>query len=76
MVAPVMEELAADYDGKITVAKLDIDANPNTAMKFRVMSIPTVILFKDGQPVDVMVGFRPKPAYTGNIDKHLSEAVA
>ena len=70
MVAPVMEDLAGEYEGKITVAKLDVDANPQTAMKFKVMSIPTIILFKDGQPVDVMVGAAPKAKFVAALTKH------
>lgn len=52
MIAPVLEELAADYEGKADILKLDVDENPSTAAKYEVMSIPTLIVFKDGQPVD------------------------
>ena len=55
-VAPTIEKLGDEFDGQVTVAKVDVDANQQTAMKFRVMSIPTVILFKDGEPVELMVG--------------------
>jgi thioredoxin 1 len=55
-VAPTIEKLAEEFEGQVKVAKLDVDANQQTAMKFRVMSIPTVILFKNGQPVELMVG--------------------
>ena len=71
MVGPVIEELSGDYDGKIKVGKLNVDDNPRTAMSFRVMSIPTVILFKDGQPVETLVGAMPKSAYRSRLDKHL-----
>jgi thioredoxin 1 len=71
MVAPVMEEIAKDYEGKVTVAKLDVDANPQTAMRYRVMSIPTIILFKDGQPAEVMVGARPKSQFVAQLSKHV-----
>uniref|UniRef100_A0A7C2FV51 Thioredoxin n=1 Tax=Thermus islandicus TaxID=540988 RepID=A0A7C2FV51_9DEIN len=71
MIAPIMEELAQEYDGKLVVAKLDVDENPKTAMRFRVMSIPTVILFKEGQPVEVLVGAQPKRNYQARIEKHL-----
>ena len=71
MVGPVIEELSGDYDGKIKVGKLNVDDNPKTAMSFRVMSIPTVILFKDGQPVETLVGAMPKSAYQARLDKHL-----
>jgi thioredoxin 1 len=70
-VAPVIEELAGDYSGKVKVGKLNVDDNPKTAEQYRVMSIPTVILFKDGQAVEVMVGAQNKAAYQKQIDKHL-----
>lgn len=60
MIAPVLEELAADYEGKADILKLDVDENPSTAAKYEVMSIPTLIVFKDGQPVDKVVGFNQK----------------
>jgi thioredoxin 1 len=71
-IAPILEELAGDYEGKLTIAKLDVDANPNTAMKYRVMSIPTLILFKDGQVVDTIVGARPKGQFQQLLNKHIS----
>jgi thioredoxin 1 len=71
MVSPVIEELASDFEGRIKVGKLNVDDNQRTAMSFRVMSIPTVILFKDGQPVETMVGAMPKSAYQARLEKHL-----
>jgi thioredoxin 1 len=62
MVAPVLEELATEKAGQLTVAKLDVDQNPNTARDFQVVSIPTMILFKDGQPVKRIVGAKGKAA--------------
>ncbi|BBZ36563.1 thioredoxin [Mycolicibacterium confluentis] len=62
MVAPVLEEIAAEKSGQLTVAKLDVDANPNTARDFQVVSIPTLILFKDGEPVKRIVGAKGKAA--------------
>lgn len=62
MVAPVLEEIAAEQAGQLTVAKLDVDANPNTARDFQVVSIPTMILFKDGEPVKRIVGAKGKAA--------------
>ena len=62
MVAPVLEEIAAERAGQLTVAKLDVDANPDTARDFQVVSIPTMILFKDGQPVKRIVGAKGKAA--------------
>ena len=71
MIAPVLEELAGDYDGKADILKLDVDENPSTAAKFEVMSIPTLIVFKDGEPVDKVVGFQPKENLAEVLDKHL-----
>ncbi|BBX75614.1 thioredoxin [Mycobacterium shinjukuense] len=62
MVAPVLDEIAAERSGSLTVAKLDVDANPQTAREFQVVSIPTLILFKDGQPVKRIVGAKGKAA--------------
>jgi thioredoxin 1 len=59
--APIMEQLATEYDGKLKVGKLDIDENNELAIKFGVRSIPTMLFFKGGQPVDKMVGAMPKP---------------
>jgi len=72
IVAPVMEDLAKEYEGKVKVARLDVDANPQTAMRFRVMSIPTIILFKNGRPVEVMVGAAPKSSFVARLNKHVS----
>jgi thioredoxin 1 len=62
MVAPVLEEIASEKAGALTVAKLDVDANPTTARDFQVVSIPTMILFKDGEPVKRIVGAKGKAA--------------
>jgi thioredoxin 1 len=62
MVAPVLEEIATERAGHLTVAKLDVDANPETARDFQVVSIPTMILFKSGQPVKRIVGAKGKAA--------------
>lgn len=62
MVAPVLEEIAAERAGQLTIAKLDVDANPETARDFQVVSIPTLILFKNGQPVKRIVGAKGKAA--------------
>ncbi len=72
MVAPVVEEIAAENAGKLKVLKLDVDENQNTAMQYNVSSIPTLILFKDGQPVERMVGFSPKDRLLSKISPHLS----
>lgn len=60
VIAPVVEELAQEYNGKIKIGKLDIDDNQGTAMKFGVRSIPTLLLFKNGKVVDTIVGAQPK----------------
>ena len=60
MIAPHLDELAAEMDGKVTVAKLNIDENPQTPMKYGVRGIPTLILFKDGKPAATKVGAAPK----------------
>ena len=71
MVAPVLEEIASERSEQLTVAKLDVDANPETAQSFQVVSIPTMILFKDGQPVKRIVGAKGKAALL----RELSDAV-
>jgi len=60
MVAPILDEIAAEQAGKLTIAKLDIDANPDAAMRYGVMSIPTMILFVDGEPKKTIVGAKGK----------------
>jgi thioredoxin 1 len=60
MVGPVIEEIAGDHDGKVVVGKLNVDENPATASKFGIMSIPTIILFKDGEPAKKVIGARSK----------------
>lgn len=71
MIAPVLEDLAVDYEGKADILKLDVDQNQATAAKFEVMSIPTLIVFKDGQPVDKVVGFQPKENLAQVLDKQV-----
>lgn len=71
MVAPTLEKLAGEFAGKATIAKLDVDQNPQTANLFHVRSIPTLILFKNGQIVDRAVGALPEPALRKLIQKHL-----
>ena len=72
MVAPVVEDLAKEYEGKVSFMKLNVDDNPNTARQYGVMSIPTLMIFKSGQPVSNIIGFRPKP----ELKKSLDEALA
>ena len=68
MIAPAVHDLALEYDGKLNVAKLDVDSAPNIAMKYRVSSIPALIFFKDGKPVDQVIGAVPKGALKKKID--------
>jgi thioredoxin 1 len=62
MVAPVLEEIAKEHGEKLTIAKMDIDANPAIPRDYQIMSIPTLILFQDGKPVKQIVGAKPKAA--------------
>ena len=71
MIAPILDEVAKDYDGKLTVAKLDIDANPATPAKYGIRGIPTLILFKGGQVAAHKVGALSKSQLTAFIDSHL-----
>ncbi|MEW9670786.1 thioredoxin [Ammoniphilus sp. 3BR4] len=71
MIAPVLEELDAEIGDKIKIAKLNVDENPETASRFGVMSIPTLLVVKDGSVVDKVVGFQPKDALLGTLNKHL-----
>jgi thioredoxin 1 len=72
MLGPVIEEIANDLKDKANVYKLNVDENPEMQSKFSVMSIPTVILFKDGQVVDTLVGVQHKDAYVNAINKALA----
>src|SRR5713101_7713669 len=72
MLAFVNEEAATENAGKIKVLKLDVDENQNTAMQYNVSSIPTLILFKQGQPVERVVGFSPKDRLMSKLSPHLS----
>jgi thioredoxin 1 len=69
--APTVDALAADYAGKVTVGKLNVDDNPNTALKFQIRGIPALLLFKGGQIVESIVGLVPKEDLKKAIDKHI-----
>ncbi|MDP5272587.1 thioredoxin [Chengkuizengella axinellae] len=71
MVAPVLEELDQEIGNDLKIAKVNVDDNPESASRFGVMSIPTLIVFKDGEPVDKVVGFQPKDALKSVVSKHL-----
>ncbi|MCH7975204.1 MAG: thioredoxin [Bacteroidetes bacterium] len=68
VIAPTIEEIAADYEGRARVAKLDTDSNPEVAMKYGIRSIPSLIFFKDGHPVDQMIGVVPKNVLAEKLD--------
>ena len=72
MVAPVLEEIAAEQGGKLKVVKMDVDENGNTAAQLGISSIPTLILYKGGKPVERVVGFQPKQRLMSKIEPHLS----
>jgi thioredoxin 1 len=71
MVAPVLEEIASERAAELTIAKIDIDANPDTARNFQVISIPTMILFKAGEPVKRIVGAKSKAALLRELAEEL-----
>jgi thioredoxin 1 len=68
MLAPTIEELASEYEGKAVIGKVDVDANPNLATQFGIRSIPTLLLFKGGKVVDKQVGVVPKIVLTQKLD--------
>lgn len=76
MIAPIVKEIASDYADSLNVAKLDVDNNPVTATQFGVQSIPTLILFKDGQPVERIVGYMPKERLMDRVRPHLATTPA
>ena len=71
MVAPVVEEIADQYEGQVKVVKLNTDENPNVASQYGIRSIPTLMIFKDGQRVDMVVGAVPKTTLANTLEKYL-----
>lgn len=71
MVAPALEQLADEFDGKVRIAKLNVDHNQRVAMQYDVRSIPTFILFKDGKIADRLMGAMPKAAFSSFLQKHV-----
>jgi thioredoxin 1 len=71
MIAPVLDEIATEQTGRLKITKLDVDANGETAMRFGVQSIPTLILFKDGQQVERLLGAMPKQSIMSKLERHL-----
>jgi thioredoxin 1 len=71
MIAPIVEQLAGEYEGQVKVGKVDVDANQRVAARFGIRSIPSILFFKDGKHVDTVVGAVPKPALEQKIKQHL-----
>ena len=71
MIAPVLAELAIDLGDQVTIAKLNVDENQNSARKYGIMGIPTLLLFKNGQPVEKIVGYQPKEQLMSTIKKYV-----
>ncbi|MGK7913830.1 MAG: thioredoxin [Synechococcus sp.] len=71
MVAPVVQEIAEQYDGKVKVVKMNTDENPKVASEYGIRSIPTLMVFKGGQKVDVVVGAVPKATLASTLEKHI-----
>jgi thioredoxin 1 len=72
MIAPIIEELATEYNGKMKFGKLDVDNNPQVAMQFGIRSIPTLLVFKGGKVVDQIVGAMPKKSLLDKISPHMN----
>ena len=72
MIAPIIEDIAAEYDGKVKVGKLDVDDNQNTSIKFGVRSIPTVLFFENGEVKDTIIGAVPKQNFVDKINSILT----
>jgi thioredoxin 1 len=72
MVAPIVAQLATEYEGRLKVAKVDVDANQQISMKYNIRSIPSILFFKDGKHVDTVVGAVPKALLERKIQEHLS----
>lgn len=76
MIAPIVEEVAARYEGRLRVAKLDIDSNPRTTEAYNIQGIPTLVLFKNGAAVHYIVGYRTRDKLEAELNKHLAPAQA
>ena len=71
MVAPIIDALAEDYDGKVKVAKLNVDENPQVSRRFNIRSIPTLLLFKNGELKETAIGLRPKPQLEQLLERYV-----
>ena len=72
MLAPIVDEIAGQFAGRLKVVKLNTDDSPNTAVRYQIMSIPTLLLFKNGKAVEQVVGAQPKQALASKIEPHLA----
>lgn len=72
MMAPVLEKIATEFDGRAKIAKLNVDENPNSATRFRIQGIPTLLFFKDGKPVDMIVGFTQQSVISQKLNSLIS----
>ncbi len=70
-IAPILEDIAIDYEGKVKIVKVDVDNNPQAASRFGIRNIPTLFVFKDGEKVDSVMGLQPKVELAKVLDKHL-----
>jgi len=75
-VAPVLEQVAQQYAGRVTIAKMNVDENPDTPGRYGVRSIPTIALFRDGEVIDGVLGAAPPPFFSAMLDKHLAAVTA
>jgi len=71
MIAPIVEELSREYDGRMQFTNLDVDSNPSTAIKYSIRSIPALLIFKDGKPIDQIIGAVPKAVLKKKVDAAL-----
>lgn len=71
MVGPILDELAAEYEGQVTIAKLNVDENRQSSARFGIRSIPTILFFKDGAQVEQIIGALPKSAIKAKVQQHL-----
>jgi thioredoxin 1 len=72
IISPIVEELAKEYDGKLKVGKVDVDSNPGVSMQYGIRSIPTLLLFKNGQVVEQIVGAVPRRTIVDKLSRHIS----